>query len=89
MRRASAPFLPGFPPDSREPPAQELHVSDLSDNIQTNAGGPKKASRDGESAEQHSLPDQIAADKYLRSREATRSRGRGVQITKMKPPGAT
>lgn len=62
-------------------------MADLSSSIETNAGGPKKASRDGESAEQHSLQDQIAADRYLASRNATRKRGRGVVITKQSPPG--
>jgi hypothetical protein len=43
---------------------------DLSPTIQENAQGPKRAQGDSGSVEQHPLPDQIAADKYLASRAA-------------------
>jgi hypothetical protein len=56
--------------------------------IEQNAQGPKKAQGDAGSVEQHSLPDQIAADRYLASKRAMRSRGRGLRISKLVPPGA-
>ena len=56
--------------------------------IEQNAQGPKKAQGDAGSVEQHSLPDQIAADRYLASKRAVRSRGKGIVISKIIPPGA-
>ncbi len=55
--------------------------------IQTNAEGPKKASGDSGSVEQHSLPDQIAADKYLESKKASRAKGLGIKLVKVSPGG--
>jgi len=63
-------------------------ADDLENSIQTNASGPKKASGDAGSVEQHSLSDQIAADRYLNSRQATKS-GLGIRKTKLVPPGAS
>jgi hypothetical protein len=59
------------------------------DAIKTNAEGPRKASGDGVSIEQHSLSDQIAADRYLNSKRAARSRGLGIRMSKLVPPGAS
>ncbi|MCK6488477.1 MAG: hypothetical protein L6R48_09145 [Planctomycetes bacterium] len=56
--------------------------------IEQNAQGPKKAQGDAGSVEQHGLQDQIAADRYLASKRAARSRGRGIVISKLVPPGA-
>ena len=56
--------------------------------IEQNAQGPKKAQGDAGSVEQHDLQDQIAADRYLASKKAVRSRGRGIVISKLVPPGA-
>ncbi len=56
--------------------------------IEQNATGPKKAQGDVGSVEQHSLPDQIAADRYLASKQAVRSRTKGLIITKIVPPVA-
>ena len=56
--------------------------------IEQNAQGPKKAHGDAGSVEQHSLPDQIAADRYLASKKAVRARGKGIVISKLVPPGA-
>ena len=52
------------------------------------AKSPKKVEGDAGSMEQHSLPDQIAADRYLASKNALKSKGRGFRVTKMIPPGA-
>ena len=60
---------------------------DLESTIQENAEGPKRAQGDAGSMEQHSLPDQIAADRYLNSKRAA-NKGAGVRFTKLTPPGA-
>ena len=59
----------------------------LDDTIRTNAQGPAKAAGDAGSMEQHKLSDQIAADKYLASKEATKSKRRGLAFNKFIPPG--
>lgn len=55
--------------------------------IQENAAGPKAASGDAGSVEQHSLPDQIAADKHLQSKQAMSSKGLGIKLLKISPSG--
>jgi len=40
------------------------------------------------SVEQHSLSDQIAADRYLEGKKAVRKTGLGVTTKKLVPPGA-
>jgi len=63
-------------------------MSDTIDNlIQENAVGPRKASGDSGSIEQHSLADQIAADKYLASKQASRSAGLRIKLAKISPGG--
>lgn len=61
----------------------------LENAIRENAAGPAKASGDSGSVEQHSLADQIAADRYLANKEAMRNPRRGVRFSKMVPPGAS
>ncbi|MDZ4683602.1 MAG: hypothetical protein SH850_00850 [Planctomycetaceae bacterium] len=61
---------------------------ELDDAIRENAQGPAKAAGDSGSVEQHKLPDQIAADKYLASKEAAKSKMRGLRFNKLVPPGA-
>jgi hypothetical protein len=63
-------------------------MADLADTIRTNAEGPAKATADGVSMEQHKLPDQIAADRYLASKDAAKSKSRGLVLNKLVPPGA-
>ena len=60
---------------------------ELDNAIQTNAEGPKRASGDSGSVEQHDLNDQIAADKYLESKKASRGKGLGVKLAKISPGG--
>lgn len=60
----------------------------LADVIRDNASNPKSAKGDSASVEQHSLSDQIEADRYLASRKAAGGKGLGVKISKMVPPGA-
>jgi hypothetical protein len=62
-------------------------ADDLEQTILENAQGPAKASGDSGSMEQHPLPDQIAADRYLESKKATRSSGLGIGLKKLVPPG--
>jgi len=63
-------------------------ADDLKDTIRENAEGPAKAAGDAGSVEQHKLPDQIAADRYLASKEAAKSKKRGLKFNKLVPPGA-
>ena len=61
---------------------------DLEQSIQENAQQPAKATGDSGSVEQHPLTDQIAADRYLASKQAVRSKRLGLRFTKIVPPGA-
>jgi hypothetical protein len=63
-------------------------ADELDDTIRQNAQGPAKAAGDAGSVEQHKLPDQIAADRYLASKEAAKSKRRGLVLNKLVPPGA-
>ncbi len=60
----------------------------LEETLKTNAAGPKKAAGDAGSVEQHGLADQIAADKYLESKKASRGKGLGIKLVKIKAPGS-
>ena len=60
----------------------------LDNSIKTNAEGPAKASGDSGSVEQHKLSEQIAADKYLESKKASRTKGLGIKLVKLSPGGA-
>ena len=62
-------------------------AENLDTQIRENAAGPKKASGDTGSIEQHPLADQIAADRYLASKQAARSKGLGIRLAKLVPPG--
>ena len=57
--------------------------------IEENATGPKKASGDGGSIEQHSVDEQIAADKHLASKKAAQARGLGIKLLKISPDGTS
>lgn len=59
---------------------------EISDAIEQNALGPKKATGDTGSMEQHPIPDQIAADKYVKSKDAN-TRGLPIRYVKFVPPG--
>jgi hypothetical protein len=63
-------------------------ADDLKDTIRQNAQGPAKAAGDAGSVEQHKLSEQIEADKYLASKEAAKSKRRGLIFNKLVPPGA-
>ena len=59
----------------------------LEQAIRDNASGPAKASGDSGSVEQHALKDQIEADRYLASKEASKRKGLGVRFAKIVPSG--
>ena len=60
----------------------------IDESIEANATAPKKVSGDSGSVEQHGLPDQIAAEKFLQSKKATRTKGLGIRLQKISPGGA-
>ena len=60
----------------------------ITNAIRENALGLKKASNDAGSVEQHSIPDQIAAERFNASKEAMSRRHRGVRIWRIVPPAA-
>jgi hypothetical protein len=64
-------------------------ADELDDTIRQNAQGPARASGDAGSVEQHKLPDQIEADRYLASKEAARSKRRGLVFNQLVPPGVS
>ena len=67
---------------------RETTVAENLDNqLRENAAGPRRASGDSGSVEQHPLADQIAADRYLASKQAARSKGLGIRLAKLVPPG--
>lgn len=63
-------------------------TDELSDAIEENAQKPRRASEDGIEVEQHPLPDQIEADRYLRAKEAMSTPAKGLRFTKLLHPGA-
>ena len=62
-------------------------TTELDNAIEQNAAGPRKAAGDSGSVEQHSLADQIAADKYLESKKTSRAKGLGIKLAKISPGG--
>ena len=64
-----------------------ISMADLEQNIRDNAAGPKRAKGDSAEMEQHPLPDQIAADRYLASKTAAKRKGLGIGMKKLVPPG--
>jgi len=61
----------------------------LRNAIRDNALGPKKVTGDAGSVEQHSLKDQIEAERFLASKEAMKRPGLGIRLTKLMPDGTT
>lgn len=62
---------------------------EIKDAILENAKGPKRVQGDSGSVEQHSLKDQIEAEKFLQSKKATGGKGFPVRIFKISPDGTT
>ncbi|TVQ64475.1 MAG: hypothetical protein EA379_01270 [Phycisphaerales bacterium] len=63
-------------------------AENLTSEIAENAAGPKMARGDEGAVEQHSLRDQIEADRYLASKSAAKRRDRGLRMSRLAPPGA-
>ena len=70
-------------------PDDESADKTLRDAIRDNAMGPKKVTGDAGSVEQHSLKDQIEAERFLASKEAMKRPGLGIRLTKLVPDGTT
>ncbi len=69
-------------------PAPAIMAEDLDSTIEQNAAGPRQVTSDGLTAQQHPLPDQIAADKYLAGKAAMqRNPAKGFTRVKIVPPG--
>lgn len=64
-------------------------AENLDKAIRENAEGPSRATGDSGSFEQHKLTEQIAADRYLASKEAVRTKRRGLIFNKLVPPGTS
>ena len=62
--------------------------SNLEQAIRDNAAGPKRAQGDAGSVEQHSLKDQVEADRYLASKQVATNPAKAVRFTRLVPPGA-
>jgi hypothetical protein len=63
-------------------------TDELDETIRQNAKGPAKVAGDAGSVEQHKPSEQVAADRYLASKEAAKSKRRGLRFNKLVPPGA-
>ena len=63
-------------------------TDEIKNAIETNATGPRRASGDSGSVEQHPLPDQIAAARFVASRTASRKKGLGIKLLKISPGGS-
>jgi len=57
-------------------------------DVETSGAQPKKVTVDGNTAEQHSIADQILADNYTKSQAAAASAKKGFAITPMKASGS-
>ena len=55
--------------------------------IVRNATGPQSAQADGVEVRQHSIADQIEADKYLASRKVAANPAKAFSRAKIVPPG--
>ena len=63
-------------------------ADELDDTIRENAQGPAKVQGDAGSVEQHKPSEQIEADRYLASKQAAKTKRRGLRFNKIVPPGA-
>ena len=63
-------------------------TNEIDKQIEESAAGPRKASGDSGSVEQHALQDQIAADRYLASKKASRTRGLGIRVARLVHSGS-
>jgi hypothetical protein len=82
-----AHFFWGLRPDQVCQQRRREVPKNLDKSIHENATGPKRAKGDSGEVEQHSLKDQIEADRYLNSKKAARKKLKGLGLTKLVPPG--
>ena len=61
--------------------------SDLSDTISQNAAAPRRVKGDEGEVEQHSLTDQIAADKHLATVSGADHPARRLRFARCRSPG--
>ncbi len=63
--------------------------STVPEAIKQNALGPSSVTNGAQSVSQHSLRDQIEADRYLATKTAAANerKGFGIRIQRIKPPG--
>ena len=61
---------------------------DLSNTIRESAQTAKRAKGDNGEMEQHSLTEQIEADRYLRNQDAAKRGPGGLRFSKLIPPGS-
>ena len=66
-----------------------LPDNSLEQTIRDNASGPAEAHGDAGGVKQHPLKDQIEVDRFLASKQAARSKSRGIRFSKLAPPGAS
>jgi hypothetical protein len=57
--------------------------------IESNAKGPRSATTDGVQVTQHSIQDQIAADRHLAESTGAAKAHRGLRFTRLTPPGSS
>ena len=64
-----------------------MSTSDLSDSIAKSAAAPRRVKGDEGEVEQHSLTDQIAADKHLARVSGADHPARLLRFARCRPPG--
>lgn len=62
-------------------------AEDLESTIETAAGSPAEVSAFGQTVKQQSIPDLIAADRYLQAKNARRKKTSGLRFVRLVPPG--
>ncbi len=76
-----------YEPSPGEEPSEK--PTDLRSVIAENAAGPKRVEGDAGSVEQHSLRDQIEAERYLQSKKAVQGKKFPLTFHRIKPGGTT
>lgn len=69
------------------PTAAPVDELTLAEQIAVNAAGPKSVTVDGQTVVQHSLADQIAADKHAKANAGADTAWRGLRFTKLRAGG--
>jgi hypothetical protein len=64
-------------------------MADLSDSIEERAQAPKSTSVDGQTVTEHSLDEQIKADRYLRGDAGARQQNFGIRYGRFRHQGTS